>query len=367
MRITSLLLDRFRSHRALELGFDASGIEAFVGENGSGKTNLVEAVSYLSLGRSAIGAKTEDVVRWGETFFKVRAATVSDAGEEHVLETVFQLSPRKSKAFFVNDVRTPFAEFVGLLPSVTFLPQDLGLFTGGPDRRRSVLDGLLAQLDPAFLPLRMEYERILKQRNALLKRIAEGQARESELDPWDADMADSGARLQRKRMDVAEGWNAGFPAHVRELGETWKDIAVQYLRKTEGSDAGRLREELAAQLQHYRSRDVIVGSTTVGPHRDDWRVTADGRDIGTFASRGQQRASLLALLFTCMDQFRTIKNEQPLVLLDDVFSELDDRHQHALLTSLAGCQTFLTSTHLPDDIGAPVHRWDASRGGIVRA
>ncbi|HRH94112.1 MAG TPA: DNA replication and repair protein RecF [Candidatus Peribacteria bacterium] len=365
MRITTLLLDRFRSHRLLELAFGEAGIEAFVGENGTGKTNLAEAISFLSLGRSALGGETEDVARWGETFFKVRAATVSDAGEERTLEVVCQLSPRKQKAFFMNDVRVPFAEFVGALPSVVFLPQDLGLFSGGPDRRRGLMDGLLSQLDPKFLPLRMEFERLLKQRNALLKRIGEGEAKEGDLDPWDADLARSGAALQCKRLTIVSGWNEGFPGHVRSLGETWEDIRIEYVRKTTAMKEEALAEELAAQLLHYRSRDCIVGSTTTGPHRDDWRILADGRDISGFASRGQQRASLLALLFTCMDQFRSIKKEQPVIILDDVFSELDDRHQHALLTSLAGCQVFLTATHLPGDIGAPVHRWQVSAEGVV--
>lgn len=365
MRITTLLLDRFRSHRLLELPFGEAGIEAFVGENGTGKTNLAEAISFLSLGRSALGGETEDVTRWGETFFKVRAATVSDAGEERTLEVVCQLSPRKQKAFFINDVRVPFAEFVGALPSVVFLPQDLGLFSGGPDRRRGLMDGLLSQLDPKFLPLRMEFERLLKQRNALLKRIGEGEAKESDLDPWDADLAKSGAALQQKRLAIVSGWNEGFPGHVRSLGETWADIRIEYVRKTTATEQSALGEELVAQLLHYRSRDCIVGSTTTGPHRDDWRILADGRDICGFASRGQQRASLLALLFTCMDQFRSIKREQPVIILDDVFSELDDRHQNALLTSLAGCQVFLTATHLPGDIGAPVHRWQVSAEGVV--
>lgn len=367
VRIASLLIDRFRSHRLLELRFGEACIEAFVGENGTGKTNLAEAVTCLSSGRSAIGAEPEDMVRWGEMFFKVRAETVSDAGEQRVLECVCQLEPRRSKAFFVNDVRTPFADFVGLLPSVTFLPQDLGLFGGPPDRRRGLLDGLLAQLDRGFLPLRMEYERILKQRNALLKRIGEGESAPSELDPWDADLARCGAALQCKRLAVAGDWNRGFPPHVRSLGETWKDVGVRFVRKTGSATEEAIRDELAAQLLENRLRDCAVGSTTSGPHRDDWRVEADGRDISTFASRGQQRASLLALLFTCMDLFRERKNEQPVVILDDVFSELDDRHQHALLSSLAGCQTFLTATHLPADIGASVHRWSVGRDGVAPA
>jgi DNA replication and repair protein RecF len=257
-----------------------------------------------------------------------------------------------------------FAEFVGMLPSVVFLPQDLGLFAGPPDRRRGVLDGLLMQLDKQFLPQRMEYERIVKQRNALLKRIGEGAAKEAELDPWDSDLARAGAAVQARRLKVVADWQASMPGHVHSLGEQWQDIVLEYVRKTTAVTPEDIVSELREQLLHYRSRDCIVGSTTIGPHRDDWRMLADGRDIATFASRGQQRASLLALLFTCMQQFRDRKHEHPIILLDDVFSELDDRHQEALLASLGDCQTFLTATHLPAASAAGMCRWDVGDTGV---
>lgn len=366
MRLSSVHLDRFRSHRTLHATFDDGDIQAFIGENGAGKTNIVEALAVLSLGRSVLGAEPQDMILWGEQFYKVRAEIVTDAGDRKTLESVCQVSPRKQKAFFINDVRVPFAEFVGSLPTVTFLPQDLGLFSGPPDRRRSVLDGLLAQLDRQFLALRMEYERILKQRNALLKRIGEGVAREQELDPWDSDIARVGGVLQERRLRMLIDWQADIPTHIRLLGEAWTSIVVDYVRKTTATEHEAIADELQAQLLHYRSRDCIVGSTTVGPHRDDWRILVDGRDIATFASRGQQRASLLALLFACMQQFCNRKHEQPIILLDDVFSEFDDRHQGALLRSLSGHQTFLTATHLPALPVATLRRWSVDASGVHR-
>lgn len=359
MRLTSLQLESFRSYNKLSLDFD-EGSQLFLGANGSGKTNIVEAISFLSQARSCLRAQPDEALRFEESFLKIRAGVQSDAGEESSLEYVFQVSPKRSSAFFLRDIRTPLLSFIGVLPTITFLPQALTLFTGSPSDRRSFLDALLTQLRPAFVAERMEYERILKQRNALLKQVASGEIEEHALDVWDEQLSLVGSTIIGERQSLLQEINAGLPLHIGSLGEQWKDTKVTYT----ASSMGERPDDMRATLLRYRSRDIILQSTTIGPHRDDWTLLADGRDIGIFASRGQQRTALLALLFVSAGLFQRARGERPVILLDDVLSELDPAHQNALLTHLSGHQVFITATHPTEEL-ADLTAWEVG-GGKVR-
>lgn len=342
MRISSLTLQHFRSYDSLVLTLSDKGRQFFCGDNGSGKTNIVEAVSVLSQGRSCLKADLQDLVRFGGTFYKIRAEIVSDAREATSVESVFQTSPRRASAYFVKDIKTPLLPFIGVLPTIIFLPQDLDLFTGPPSGRRNFLDSLLSQLRPDYAAMRLEYERVLKQRNALLKRIAQGEAKENELDVWDTELAHAGSDIVSRRGDALSTIGDLLSAELERLAEKRTGINVVPVFTGAGEDP---KTALIAALQKYRSRDVILQTTTVGPHRDDWRIEDDGRDIASIASRGQQRSILLALLFVNAALFKTVRKERPVILLDDVLSELDEDHQQALLTHLEDHQVIITSTH----------------------
>lgn len=361
MRISSLSLQHFRSYESLELSFGDAGRQYFFGDNGSGKTNIVEAVSILSQGRSCLRADLPDVVRFGDMFFKVSASLTADDGEKRTVECVFQTSPRKASAYFINDVRTPLLSFIGVLPTIIFLPQDLDLFTGSPSGRRNFLDSLLSQLKPDYAALRLEYERVLKQRNALLKRIAQGESKESELDVWDSELASAGAVIIARRADALATIGDLLPAELERLAETRKNIAVIPVSTAPGDEP---RQALLEALQKYRSRDVILQTTTVGPHRDDWRIEDEKRDIAVTASRGQQRSILLALLFVNAALFKTVRKERPVILLDDVLSELDEDHQQALLTHLQDHQVMITSTHATTQKG-DLAAWSVADGEVT--
>lgn len=346
MRLTSLSLEQFRSYDRCDLAFSGADTHVFVGENGVGKTNLVEAVSFLSTGRSCLKAQPEDTVRWGAEFFRLRSDLVSDAGESSNVEYVWQSSPRRQSALFVRDVKTPLLSFIGTLPTIVFLPQDLDLFTGAPSHRRSFLDALLSQLRPEFAAQRIEFERVLKQRNAIVSRIADGESPQTDLPLWDSRFALSAARLTMLRDDLIGLFNRSLRSTIASLGESeWTDVRMVHDRKTQGTDAASIEAEILKLLAASRERDLAVRGTTVGPHREDWHLEAIGHDIATFASRGQQRAALIALLLGSATLFRDVRGEKPVILLDDVLSELDDRHQEALLSSFRGHQVFITSAH----------------------
>ncbi len=362
MRISSLSLQHFRSYDALELTFGDQGRQFFYGDNGSGKTNIVEAVSLLSQGRSCLKADLQDVVRFGDMFFKVRAQIQSDHQESRSVECVFQVTPKRASAYFIQDVRTPLLAFIGTIPTIIFLPQDLDLFTGSPSGRRNFLDSLLSQLKPDYAALRLDYERVLKQRNVLLKRIAQGESKESELDVWDNELASTGALIMSRRSDALLAISELLPAELERLAEPRTGISIIPVCTATGDDP---KQALLESLRKYRSRDVILQTTTTGPHRDDWRIEDQGKDISVIASRGQQRSILLAMLFVNAALFKTIRNERPVILLDDVLSELDEHHQQALLSHLQDHQVIITSTHpvaQTDDLAA----WEVGGGGVMR-
>ncbi len=365
MRISSLRLEQFRSYDRVDVAFEGRGIELFVGPNGSGKTNVVEALSYLSTGRSCLGIAHENAVKWGTDYFRLRATLQRDSGQKFSIEFVSQLSPRKERAAFLNDVRVSFVQFIGQLPTIIFLPQDLDLFTGSPQRRRGFLDAIISQLQPTFLASRIEFERILKQRNALLKRIGEGVARVTDLDPWDEQLVLCGAVVQLERVRMVEALEPLSIERLQLLGESWPDARLRYMRSTIAIDERALASELRVAVRASRHKDIMTRSTSVGPHRDDWHAEADGRDIALFASRGQQRSCLLALLMSATDIFQSRLSERPLVILDDVFSELDDHHQQSLMTALEGSQVLLTSTHVPPTLNAS-DSWHVHAGVIER-
>lgn len=339
------------------MDFGSDLVHVLLGPNGAGKTNILEAISLLSLTKSCQKADETDIIAWGEDYYRIRAQAQTDNGEDKQLELVSQIAPRKQKACFVNDVKVPVSDMVGQLPTVIFLPRDLELFMGSPGNRRAFLDQLLCQVSPEYLQALMQYQKILKQRNSLLRNISDGIARRTDLAVWDEKTAEVGTTVMLRRLELIEMLQCTLPEELHNLGEDWPDAKMTYERKGEARDFASAKQEMLDLLSHFQQRDIIISSTTIGPHRDDWNITVDGRDISTFASRGQQRTAVLALLFLEVSYLELQRGEKPVILLDDVFSELDDHHQVSLLRSLQEHQVIITTTHVPSQLhGAKV--WD---------
>ena len=365
MRILTLKLEQFRSYRDATLAWSPGDIELLIGPNGSGKTNILEAISILSQGKSCLGSEEWDLPSWGTEFYRLTAETQSDAMVREKIEVVSQVAPRRAKAAFVNDVRTPVPSIVGRLPTVIFLPQDLHLFGGPPSERRRFLDQILAQVSPDYAQALHDYLRVMKQRNTLLRRIADHESKPSELETWDREIAEKGSLLTIRRLELIETFGLTLRDEMAALGEDAKEVKFHYDRKGTQRDEQALAEELLGMLLHYRERDILLQSTTIGPHRDDWHLSVDGRSLMTFASRGQQRTAVLALLFLEVSYLELRRGEKPVILLDDVFSELDDHHQEGVLTSLGQHHILITSTHAPPALhGASL--WEINRGQVTR-
>lgn len=351
MRLLALTLESFRSYSSLSLEFpENEHITVLLGENATGKTNVLEAIATLALLSSPRNSEDADLVQWEKSHYRIRGVTKDDQGQERALEVVSQVTPRKQRACFVNGVRTPAHRYIGTLPIVTFMPDDLLLFSGPPHLRRSFLDILLTQVSSIYTNALSEYSRAIKQRNALLQAISQGLERPSMLDVWDEKIATYGAILTQERLQLFASLELSLKSELAALGERCNDARFAYLRKGEERDEAPLREELLSLLSHYRERDVLTRSTTVGPHRDDWTLQINSRDLATFASRGQQRAALLALLLLEVSFLDLRRNEKPLLLLDDIFSEFDAHHRSAVLAALSRNQVLLTAVQVDPDM-----------------
>src|SRR3989344_5178649 len=340
MRLLSLTLEQFRSYGKLEVNFkESERITMLMGENATGKTNILEAIAILAHLKSPRKVDDEDMIQWEKSHYRIQGRCRTDAGEERSLEVVSQMEPRKTRAAFINDVRTPAQRYIGALPLITFTPDDL----------------LLCQVSASYLQTLMEYEKSLRQRNSLLKQIKACTQNPSSLDPWDEKLATLGAVITIDRLQLFETLQLTIRRELTALGERPKETLFRYVRKTQSPEETSLREEMMAELLQNRERDVLITATSTGPHRDDWTLMVDGHDIATSASRGQQRAALLALLLLEASFVELRTGEKPVLLLDDVFSELDESHRSAVLKRLSDHQVIMSAVELDADLRKEAH------------
>jgi len=344
MRVTAVLLRDFRNYERarVELG---PGLTIVSGPNGAGKTNLLEAVYFGCLGRSPRTTNERELVRAGAPVARVTAHTMEPDGTEHTIEVGF--APGEPKSVRVDDapVDNLSASPARPLASV-FLPERLELVKGAPASRRAHLDRFVAAVWPARSESRTAYSRALSQRNALLGRIRAGASSPDTLDTWDGELARHGIQLMGDRREAITALAPRF-AELGTLLGLPEPAAIDYRPRSPAADAGGL----AAELAERRQADLERGFTAHGPHRDDLRLVHGGRGLRQYGSQGQQRVALLALLFAERDVLRDQRETTPLMLLDDVMSELDAARRGLLADLLReGGQSLLTTTepgHVP--------------------
>lgn len=359
MRLQRLWLTDFRSYSKLELDLPA-GTSLFVGSNGEGKTNLLEAVFYLATMTSFRVNATEALIRMGTDPEEAMVrGEMAAPGREILLEAALRSSGRSQ--FQVNRQRVRRRDLLGLVPVSVFMPDDLVLLKGGPSERRRFLDDALAQIDPHLDVIRSDMESILRQRNALLRQS--GGRLSSDvgvtLDVWDDKFADAGERLASARRDLAAKLGSGAAA-------AYAEIAVEPVAVDLAYESTWPPGELHRVLSGVRGEDLRRGATTVGPHRDDLAVFLDGKPARTHASQGEQRSLALALRLAVHRELEQAAGHSPLLLLDDVFSELDPDRSRGVLGALQSEQTLLTTAGaLPSDIEYSA-RFRVTAGRIVR-
>ncbi len=317
MQLTQLTVRNFRNLASLDIDLPREGV-VIIGDNGQGKTNLLEAVYYLVLFRSLRGAKDHELVRFGEAGFFV-------AGTADQRMTVgYELAGRRKKVTTGGSEIRKLADAVGLITAVTFSPADRALVDGGPAGRRRYLDVLLSLCEEGYLKRLSELRAALKQRNAALRRGRADEAR-----AFDGPLATAGAQVASARHRWAAEWRGCFTELCRALGEKGEPRLAYYSRHwTPNGGAEGLQRSLAQRIE----RDLRRGTTTVGPHRDDLTLTLSERELRRYGSAGQQRTAAIALRLLEARALRDSHGSAPIALFDDVFAELDEDRQERLLT-----------------------------------
>ena len=361
MRILRLSMRNFRSYAAadVELG---PGVTVVTGRNGAGKTNLLDALYFGCTGRSARTTNDRELVRFGEKVVRVEVTTEAPDGL-HELSVGF--TPGEPKRMTADGVRVERLLDVPGRPLVSvFLPDRLELIKGTPSLRRAHMDQLVAALWPARAATRRAYNQALAQRNALVARIRAGGAAVDSLSAWDQELARHGITLMADRAAAIELVAERFAARAEELGLDG-DPAVAYRPRSKAPDA----DALATELAERRAQDVERGFTGHGPHRDDLLLSREGRELRAYGSQGQQRLGLLALLLAEREAIAATREATPVMLLDDVMSELDRDRRARLVGLLRGRgQSVITTTdldHVPGGEEPDVARLSIADGAVV--
>ncbi len=357
MHVSHLTLHDFRSYAAADIALEA-GVTAFIGRNGQGKTNLVEAVDYLSRLTSHRVATDAPLVRAGAEQAVVRAAVVKD-GRTAVLEV--EINPGRANRARVNRSPLPrVRDLVGLVRSVVFSPEDLTLVKGDPADRRRFLDDLLVLRTPRLAGVRADYDRVLRQRNSLLKTARGGRNVSMDtLAVWDDHLARVGAELLAARLALVEELRpyVGKSYETVARGASREDARIDYRPSFELPGPGReeLAEALLAEVERRRADELDRGLSLVGPHRDDLvlGLAGGGQDLPVkgYASHGESWSFALALRLASYDLLRA-DGDDPILILDDVFAELDTERRTQLAELVAGAEQVLVTAAVAADVPA---------------
>lgn len=399
MRLEHLSLQNFRNYARLEVTLPDGPI-LLHGANAQGKTSLLEAIYYLATARSPYTATDRQLINWGAEqdvlpFAKVSAQVALASGLYNRVEITLTYAPesangaRLNKEIRVNGVPRRVMDLIGQVNVVMFLPQDLALIEGPPPERRRYLNVTLCQTDAIYCQALAQFEKVLGQRNALLKRIADGESRPDELDFWDEQITASGGvivagrqrllreleiKARRVHADLSGGaedlelrYQPGFLATPNNSGQLSFDVPGLDLNRQ--TSAAEIARQYSQRLAQTRGEEIARGMTLSGPQRDELRLLVNGRDLGLFGSRGQARTAVMALKLAELYWMRDTLGEWPILLLDEVVAELDSDRRAYLLSRISGVSQALLTTTEPDifteDFLRQAARWQIHQGQIV--
>lgn len=338
MWIESLECKNFRNYKNLSIKFD-SGVNFLYGDNAQGKTNILEALYLCSTSRSYKSAKDRELIYFDENEAHLRIF-VKKKYISHKIDIHIRKNGSKGVAIDGFPIRKA-SELLGYLKIVLFSPEDLLIVKNGPADRRRFIDRELCQIDAVYMKNLADYNKIINQRNKLLKEINFKPGVKDTLDVWDAQLLDRGKKIISSRRDFLEKTTEiMMPIHQKITGER-EVITLKY-------EPNVSENEFEEKLFSSRERDIAMAQTNVGPHRDDFSIISNDIDLRKFGSQGQQRSAALSLKLSEIKMIEQETNEVPVLLLDDVFSELDMHRQEYLLSEINGTQNILTGTGLDD-------------------
>ncbi len=335
MFLSSINLKDFRSYQQRSITF-SKPVTVLVGPNAIGKTNILESIVLLSIGRSFRAGKDDEMINFGADFGRVSGVIEGESLEVLLTRGLWQGKKVAKKRYLINGAPKRRKDFVGQLKTVLFEPRDLDLVIGSPSARRDYLDFVLSQVDPEYDRCLLAYQKGIRQRNRVLTFIREGSGKLMQLEFWNRLLVKNGDIIRQKREAYIDYANS-------ILGAEHKTSLPQYRVAYIPSPISEKR------LEEHQTGEIATGTTLVGPHRDDFEVYQESkeekqRDLATFGSRGEQRLAVLTLKLVQLQYIKQKSDEKPVLLLDDIFSELDIRNDELVMQLISGQQTIITTT-----------------------
>ena len=359
MIINKLQLVNFRNYDHCAVNFDKM-ITVFYGKNGQGKTNLLESIYYSSFGLSHRTSKEDEMMKFSSEGMAVLLDFMKEDGMHSIKIKRYSDNGRLHKEISIDGKKTTAKDHYSFLNTVMFSPEDLQIIKGDPALRRRFMDMEISQTDPLYYDLLVRYRRLLKQRNSLLKVIRDQNCPEEQLAPWDDEISDIGAQILIKRLEnIKKIKTISIPA-FHNLSDKSDSLEIKYEMKGNSGEAYYPEEETVKDIKDFyikslkerRFKDIGQGSTGIGIHRDDLKTYINDADSRAFASQGQQRCCALALKLSQIEYVKQVSGEYPVLLLDDVMSELDQHRRNQLISFINDkVQTIITvndKTRIPD-------------------
>lgn len=356
--LTRAVLTDFRNLEKTVVDLPEPGL-AIIGENGQGKTNLLEGIYYMQVLRSVRGARDQDLTRFGARGFHLAFQARTESA--HEFSVGFETSGKRKKVSIDGAVINRLSDAFGALPSVMFSPRDMQMIAGPPSERRRFLDLVLSLSSKRYLRALQHYRAALARRNAALRDAGRTAANEASVAVWEPALCEHGAVLMRERAIWVQERSAEYSTLATAIGEAGESVmSYRSVSAASADPAGALAELLEKQ----RRMDMKRGVTHSGPHRDDLGLTLDGRELRHFGSAGQQRTAAIALRMLESATLRVARGMEPLLLLDDPFAELDARRSARILALLQGAGLGQTVLVVPRESDIPPELLDLERRGI---
>jgi len=347
MIIKSIELNNFRNYEVANIEFDKN-INILYGDNAQGKTNLLEACYYSAISKSFKSTKDKEIIRFGQDYLSIK--TIIDKNDrEYAIDISINNNKKTIKVDNVKINKT--SDLLGLLNVILFSPEDLNIIKNGPSERRRFFDNEISQIDRIYLSDLINYNKVLNNRNKLLRDIAFDNSIKDTLDVWDMQLVEYGKKIIKRRREFTQELKYYVKDKHFKISGGKEELIINY----EPSIDDMFFED---ELINNREKDLKYAQTSVGPHRDDISFKIDGIDIRKFGSQGQKRCSALSLKLSEIDIVSNIIKDKPVLLLDDVLSELDSNRQKFLLESISDIQTIITCTGLDDFVN---NRFDVNK------
>lgn len=339
MYLQKLSISNFKNYREATLEF-SDKINCFIGDNGAGKTNLLDAIYYLSFCKSYFNPVDTQNIRQGESFFAIHGTYLKNGESPDVISCIQKADSRKSFRFNQKEYDR-LADHIGLFPLVMVSPYDRDLINEGSETRRKYLDGVISQFDRTYLDDLISYNKALAQRNALLKQFADTRTFDSSLiEIWDRQLSEYGHKIHEKRVSFLDAFTPIFQHYFEFISEGREKVVLKYQSQLFERDLVQL---LAVSVE----KDRLARFTTSGIHKDDLELLISGNPLKKFGSQGQQKSYVVAVKLAQFDYTRQIKGFKPILLFDDIFDKLDDKRVHQIIRLVSENsfgQVFITDT-----------------------